>query len=98
MAGEEIPLRVKTNQMNDLLKSLTVLNLTGGQVSSIVYDNDKTIPQKLDEFNFQLRKNQGLPQILRQLQGRKTQYSGRKSHCTMVFSDHYGPKWSNAHV
>ncbi len=73
MAGEEIPLRVKTNQMNDLLKSLTVLNLTGGQVSSIVYDNDKTIPQKLDEFNFQLRKNQGLPQILRQLQGSEIQ-------------------------
>ena len=73
MAGEEIRLRVKTNQMNDLLKSLTVLNLTGGQVSSIVYDNDKTIPQKLDEFNFQLRKNQGLPQILRQLQGSEIQ-------------------------
>jgi len=69
MAGEKIHLRVKAGQMNDLLKSLTVLNLTGGQVSSIVYDNDKTIGQKLDEFNFQLQKNQGLPQILRQLQG-----------------------------
>ena len=73
MSGEEIPLRVKTSQMNDLLKSLTVLNLTGGQVSSIVYDNDKTISQKLDEFNFQLRKNHGLPQILRQLQGSEIQ-------------------------
>jgi len=73
MAGEEIPLRVKSNQMNDLLKSLTVLNLTGGQVSSIVYDNDKTISQKLDEFNFQLRKTHGLPQILRQLQGSEIQ-------------------------
>ena len=73
IAGEEIPLRVKTSQMNDLLKSLTVLNLTGGQVSSIVYDNDKTIPQKLDEFNFQLRKNHGLPQILSQLQGSEIQ-------------------------
>ena len=73
MAGEEIPLLVKTSQMNDLLKSLTVLNLTGGQVSSIVYDNDKTIAQKLDEFNFKLRKDQGLPQILRQLQGSEIQ-------------------------
>jgi len=73
MAGEEIHLRVKTSQMNDLLKSLTVLNLSGGQVRSIVYDNDKTIPQKLGEFNFQLRKNHGLPQILRQLQGSEIQ-------------------------
>jgi len=72
-AGEEIRLRVKSDQMNDLLKSLTVLNLTGGQVRSIVYDNDKTIAQKLDEFNFQLRKNQGLPQILQQLQGSEIQ-------------------------
>lgn len=69
MAGEEIRLHVKSNQMNDLLKSLTVINLSGGQVSSIVYDNDKTITQKLDEFNFHLQKEQGLPHILRQLQG-----------------------------
>ena len=73
VAGEEIRLRVKSDQMNDLLKSLTVLNLTGGQVRSIVYDNDKTIAQKLDEFNFQLQKNQGLPQILQQLQGSEIQ-------------------------
>lgn len=73
MAGKKIRLRVKTDQMNDLLKSLTVLNLSGGQVSSIVYDNDKTIPQKLGEFNFQLRKDQGLPQVLRQLQGSEIQ-------------------------
>ncbi len=72
-AGEEIRLRVKSDQMNDLLKSLTVLNLTGGQVRSIVYDNDKTIAQKLDEFNFQLQENQGLPQILQQLQGSEIQ-------------------------
>ena len=69
MAGEEIRLHVKSNQMNDLLKSLTVINLSGGQVSSIVYDNDKTIARKLDEFNFHLQKEQGLPHILRQLQG-----------------------------
>ena len=69
MAGEEIRLHVKHNQMNDLLKSLTVINLSGGQVNSIVYDNDKTSSQKLDEFNFHLEKEQGLPQILRQLQG-----------------------------
>ncbi len=79
-AGKGIHLRVKESQMNDLLKSLTVLNLTSGQVSSIVYDNDKTIAQKLDEFDFQLQKAQGLPQILRQLQGSKVQvFTGSSS-------------------
>ncbi len=68
-AGEKIRLHVKPSRMNDLLKSLTIINLSGGQVSSIVYDNDKTSTQKLSEFNFNLEKEQGLPQILRQLQG-----------------------------
>ena len=75
MAGDDIRLRVKKNQMNDLLKSLTVLNLSGGQVSSIIYDNDKTAAQKLDEFNFQLRNNEGLPQILEQFQGSEIRVS-----------------------
>ncbi len=74
-AGDEIRLRVKKSQMNDLLKSLTVLNLTSGRVSSIVYDNDKTIDQKLSDFNFQLKNSLGLPQILRQLQGSEIRVS-----------------------
>ncbi|MCP4578825.1 MAG: hypothetical protein GY846_21310 [Deltaproteobacteria bacterium] len=68
-AGKSCNLYVKRDQMNDLLKSLTVINLSGGQVNSIDYDNSKTAGQKLDEFNFHLQKEQGLPQILRQLQG-----------------------------
>ena len=67
--GKGCHLYVKRDQMNDLLKSLTVINLNGGQVNSITYDNSKTTGQKLDEFNFHLQKGQGLPQILRQLQG-----------------------------
>ena len=68
-AGKSCDLYIKGDQMNDLLKSLTVINLSGGQINSIDYDNSKTAGQKLDEFNFHLQKEQGLPQILRQLQG-----------------------------
>jgi hypothetical protein len=68
-SGKSCNLYVKRDQMNDLLKSLTVINLSGGQINSIDYDNSKTTNQKLDEFNFHLKKEQGLPQILRQLQG-----------------------------
>ena len=68
-AGKGCKLYVKRDQMNDLLKSLTVINLSGGQINSIDYDNSKTTDQKLDEFNFHIQKDQGLPQILRQLQG-----------------------------
>ena len=70
-AGKSLTLYVKRDQMNDLLKSLTVINNSGGQISSIVYDNARTAEQKLGEFNFHLKNDQGLPQILRQLQGSK---------------------------
>jgi len=68
-AGEGIPLDFKREQMNDLLKSLTVLNLSGGGVGSIVYDSTKTAAQELNDYAFDFKKGDGLPQVLEQLQG-----------------------------
>ncbi len=68
-AGEGIPLDFKREQMNDLLKSLTVINLSGGGVSSIVYDSTKTAAQELSDYAFEFKKGDGLPQVLEQLQG-----------------------------
>ena len=70
-AGEGIELHFKREQMNDLLKSLTILDLSGGQVGSIVYDSTKTPKQQLSDYTFDLRKGDGLPQMLEQLQGSK---------------------------
>ncbi len=67
--GRAVRLYFKRNQMNDLLKSLTVLNLTGGKINSIVYDSTKTVRQLLSDYTFDLKREQGLPQVLRQLQG-----------------------------
>ena len=68
-AGDKIDLHFSKNQMNDVLKSLTVLNRSGGKISSIVYDSEKTTKQQLRDYSFQLRKDEGLPQTLRQFQG-----------------------------
>jgi hypothetical protein len=68
-AAEGIPLDFKREQMNDLLKSLTVLNLSGGGVGSIVYDSTKTAAQELSDYAFDFKKGDGLPQVLEQLQG-----------------------------
>jgi len=67
--GEAIPLNFKRSQMNDVLKSLTVINLSGGGVKNVVYDSTKTAAQELSEYAFEFRKGDGLPQILEQLQG-----------------------------
>jgi len=68
-AGEGVPLAFKRDQMNDLLKSLTVLNLTGGGIGNVVYDSQKTAAQELSDYTFELKKGDGLPQVLEQLQG-----------------------------
>ncbi len=74
-AGGGIELHFKREQMNDLLKSLTILNLSGGEVGShaisVVYDSTKTAKQQLSDYAFDLRKGDGLPQVLEQLQGSK---------------------------
>ena len=70
-AGEKIDLHFTANQMNDVLKSLTVLNGSGGTTGSIVYDSEKTVEQQLRDYSFQLRKDGGLPQALRQFQGNR---------------------------
>ena len=51
-AGKGIELHFKREQMNDLLKSLTILDLSGGQVghaTSVVYDSTKTAKQQLSD-------------------------------------------------
>ena len=70
-AGEKIDLHFSVKQMNDVLKSLTVLNVSGGTISSIVYDSERTAEQQLNDYSFQLRKDEGLPQTLRQFQGNR---------------------------
>jgi len=73
-AGKGIELHFKREQMNDLLKSLTILDLSRGQVGhaiSVVYDSTKTAKQQLSDYAFDLRKGDGLPQVLKQLQGSK---------------------------
>ncbi len=67
--GENVEIHFKKEQMNDLLKSLTVIDLSGSPITGIVYDSTKTFEQLLGDYTFDLRGPVGLPQILGQLQG-----------------------------
>ncbi len=62
-------LRFKQNEMGDVLKSLTVLDKSGGRVSSIAYDSQKPANEILAEFAFDLRKNDIQLEMLKQLRG-----------------------------
>jgi hypothetical protein len=65
----KVTLSFKAKDMSDLLKSLTVFDLSGGSISTIAYDSTKTVDQQLGEYTFNLRNARSLPDILAQMKG-----------------------------
>ncbi|MBW2050247.1 MAG: hypothetical protein JRJ09_17210 [Deltaproteobacteria bacterium] len=76
-SGKGVRLHFRREQMNDILKSLTVLDSSGegvdGYAISVVYDSTKTAEQQLSDFAFNLKRGDGLPQVLEQLQGTRVE-------------------------
>src|SRR5262249_42140805 len=62
-------------QMNDVLKSLVVLDLSKGKISSVTFDSIKPIDKRLEEFGITLDgSNQaGLTALLGQLKGARVE-------------------------
>ena len=66
-------LRFKTNQVNDILKSLVLQDLGGGKVSTVVYPSQDPIDKTLKSFQVDLAGNPSLAELLSQLRGAKVQ-------------------------
>jgi len=64
-----VDLHFKTSEMNDVLKSLTTLDLGGGIVSSISYESVKPIERQLDEVAFRLDDANAISGLLNQVKG-----------------------------
>ncbi len=67
-AGESARLDFKAGEMNDVLKSLTIVD-SGGKVTGVRYDSSIPLEQKLGEFPFRLADGQPLSAVLDQLKG-----------------------------
>jgi hypothetical protein len=67
--GEETRLDFKTTDMNDVLKSLTVHDASGNRISSIRYDSNETLQQRLAKFPFTLGTDQLLSSFLDNFKG-----------------------------
>ncbi len=67
--GEHARLDFKSNEMNDVLKSLTVTESNGASVSGLRYDSAIPLAQKLGDFPFVLQAGQPLTALLDQLKG-----------------------------
>ncbi|WP_164017729.1 hypothetical protein [Pyxidicoccus trucidator] len=67
--NETLNLDFKARDMNDVLKSLTVLDLSGGSVSAVSYDSTKPLEQLLSEATIRIPADGSLTALLGQIKG-----------------------------
>lgn len=68
-----LDLRLQTNQINDLLKSLVVQDFGGGKVSTVTYGSRDPITKTLGSFGINLNGNPTMGQILTQMRGERVE-------------------------
>ena len=64
-------LRFKTQQINDVLKSLVLQDLDGGKVTTITYASQDPVSKTLRSFQVDITGNPSLAELLGQLRGAK---------------------------
>ncbi|MGA8026496.1 MAG: hypothetical protein WB992_05080 [Bryobacteraceae bacterium] len=68
-AGDEARLDFRAADMNDVLKSLTVLDASGARVNSIRYDSNETLEQRLEKYPFKIGDQEFLSTFLDGIKG-----------------------------
>lgn len=69
----QLDLRLHTNQINDMLKSLVVQDFGGGRVSTVTYGSRDPLTKTLGSFGINLNGNPTLGQILTQMRGERVE-------------------------
>jgi len=80
-------LRFKTNQINDILKSLVLEDTGGGKVGTVVYPSQDPIGKILKSFQIDITNNPPLSDLLNQLRGAKikvTTQAGKTMDATIL--------------
>jgi hypothetical protein len=67
--GETARLDFKAGDMNDVLKSLTVTDRSGGKIDGVRYDASESLEKRLEDFPFTLASQASLAVFLDQLKG-----------------------------
>lgn len=75
-----VELAFRASEMNDVLKSLTVLDHDGGLVASISYESTQPLSKQLEDFAIQVPPGQAITGLLAQLTGTRValELAGRK--------------------
>lgn len=73
ISGEAaVELSFRASEMNDVLKSLTVLDHDGGGVSSISYESTQPLSKQLEDFAIHIPEGRAISGLLGQLVGTRT--------------------------
>ena len=67
--GESARLDFKAGEMNDVLKSLTVVEGGGGRITGLRYDSSQPVEARLADFPFKIGEKEPLSAVLDQLKG-----------------------------
>ncbi len=67
--AQEVEITLPSSQLNDVLKSLTVIDLGRGQVSGVTYDSAAPLDRRLAELPIDLSSARGLVDFLNQIRG-----------------------------
>ncbi|MBI3210037.1 MAG: DUF4139 domain-containing protein [Candidatus Solibacter usitatus] len=68
-SGESARLDFNASDMNDVLKSLTIEDKSGGKITGIRYDASEPLDKRLADYPFQLGSGMAMSQLLDQLKG-----------------------------
>jgi len=74
--NQELNIQFTTGQLNDVLKSLTVVDLGGGQVTGIRYNSIAPLSQRLGSLRLQLGENASRADFLNALRGSRVEVRG----------------------
>jgi hypothetical protein len=77
-------LRFRTEQINDMLKSLVLQDLGGGTVGAVVYPSQNPLAKTLKSFQVDISANPSLGELLNQLRGAEVVVEGAGEEVTGV--------------
>lgn len=75
-AGDTAQLAFKASDMNDVLKSLTIVDASGTPVSGVRYDASESAAQRLADFPFHVGEEASLAAFLDQMKGARLDLGG----------------------
>jgi len=67
--SEDVEIVLPSNRLNDILKSLTVLDFDGGRIAGVNYDSAAPLNRRLAELPFTLESRPGLVDFLNSIRG-----------------------------